>query len=109
MRFRPLSTSWSARATARFYFLGDFRKHLHPEDVTDPRDVVRLRKSVLVRTAADTSNWKALVRGIQHQLLTGDAVPFGAAYQDNSSYLQIFQISEQSEVISEAYLETRLG
>lgn len=40
-----------ARSTPpRFYFLGDFRRCLRPEDVTDPRRVVRLRKSVLVRT-----------------------------------------------------------
>ena len=96
-------------ATPQFYFLGDFRKHLHPEDVTDPRDVVRLRKSVLVRTAGAGFHWKTLVRGIQHELLTGDAVPFGAAYQDQSTFLQLFQISEQSEIVSEAYLETRLG
>ncbi len=96
-------------ATPRFYFLGDFRKHLNPEDVTDPRDVVRLRKSVLVRAAGNGFHWKTLVRGIQHELFTGDAAPFGAAYQDQSTFLQLFQISEQSEIVSEAYLETRLG
>jgi hypothetical protein len=96
-------------AAPRFYFLGDFRKHLHPEDVTDPRKVVRLRKSVLVRTAGNGFSWKALVRGIQHELLTGDAGPFGVAYQNKSTFLQLFQISEQSDLVSEAYLETRLG
>lgn len=96
-------------ATPRFYFLGDFRKHLNPEDVTDPRDVVRLRKSVLVRTAGNGFHWKTLVRAIQHELFTGDAAPFGTAYQDQSTFLQLFQISEQSEIVSEAYLETRLG
>jgi Type III restriction enzyme, res subunit len=96
-------------AAPRFYFLGDFRKHLHPEDVTDPRKVVRLRKSVLVRTACNGFSWKALVRGIQHELLTGDAGPFGVAYQNKSTFLQLFQISEQSDLVSEAYLETRLG
>lgn len=99
----------AARTAARFYFLGDFRKLLHPEDVTDPRSVVRLRKSVLVRTASTGFRWATLVRGIQHELLTGDAVPFGGAYQDQSTFLQLFQISEQSEIVSEAYLETRLG
>jgi superfamily II DNA or RNA helicase len=96
-------------AAPRFYFLGDFRKHLHPEDVTDPRQVVRLRKSVLVRTAGSGFSWKALVQGIQHELLTGDAGPFGLAHQDQSTFLQLFQISEQSALVSEAYLETRLG
>lgn len=96
-------------AVPRFYFLGDFRKHLHPEDVTDPREVVLLRKSVLVRNAGNGFSWKTLVRGIQHELLTGDAGPFGMAYQDQSTFLQLFQISEQSELVSEAYLETRLG
>jgi hypothetical protein len=62
-----------------------------------------------VRTAGAGFHWKTLVRGIQHELLTGDAVPFGAAYQDQSTFLQLFQISEQSEIVSEAYLETRLG
>ncbi len=96
-------------ATPRFYFLGDFRKHLRPEDVTDPRDVVRLRKSVLVRTAGNGFQWKTLVQGIQHELLTGDAIPFGAAHRDQSTFLQLFEISEQSDIVSEAYLETRLG
>lgn len=99
-----------ARSRApRFYFLGDFRKDLRAEDVTDPRKVVRLRKSVLVRTAGSGFSWKSLVQGIQHDLLTGDAGPFGLAYQDQSTFLQLFQISEQSELVSEAYLETRLG
>ena len=96
-------------ATPRFYFLGDFRKHLHSEDVTDPRVVVRLRKSVLVRTAGAGFDWKTLVLGIQHELLTKNASPFGATFQDQSTFLQLFEISEQSEIVSEAYLETRLG
>ena len=77
--------------------------------MTDPRAAVRLRKSVLVRTAGTGFRWANLVRGIQHELLTGDAFPFGDAYQDQSTFLQLFQISEQSEIVSEAYLETRLG
>lgn len=96
-------------AIPQFYFLGDFRKHIHAEDVTDPREIVRMRKSVLVRAATDNFQWKPLVRGIQHELLTGDAVAFGAAYQDQSTFLQLFQISEQSDIVAEAYLETRLG
>ena len=74
-------------ATPRFYFLGDFRKYLHAEDVTDPRDIVRLRKSVLVRTALGAFRWKTLVRAIQHELLTGDAAPFGAAHQEEISLI----------------------
>jgi len=96
-------------ATPRFYFLGDFRRHLQPEDVTDPRGVVRLRKSVLVRAPGSDFQWKTLLLGIQHELLTGDAAPYGVAYRDQSTFLQLFQISEQSDIVSEAYLETRLG
>lgn len=108
--FSALENFLATRAAApRFYFLGDFRKHLRPEDVTDPRSVVRLRKSALVRTVGNGFQWKKLVLGIQHELLTGDAVPFGAPYQDNSTFLQLFEISEQSQIVSEAYLETRLG
>lgn len=99
----------AARATPRFYFLGDFRRQLHAEDVADPRDVTKMRKSILVRTASDGFNWKSLIRNIQHELFTGDAVPFGAAYQDKSTLLQLFQISEQATVVSQGYLETRLG
>ena len=108
--FSALENFFATRAAApRFYFLGDFRKHLRAEDVTDPRPIARLRKSVLVRTAGNGFQWKTLVLGIQHELLTGDAVPFGAAHQDQSTFFQLFEISDQSEVVSEAYLETRLG
>jgi len=96
-------------ASPRFYFLGDFRRQLQPETVTDPREVVRLRKSVLVRTPASDFQWKTLLLGIQHELLTGDAAPYGNAHRDQSTFLQLFQISEQSDIVSEAYLETRLG
>jgi superfamily II DNA or RNA helicase len=96
-------------ASPRFYFLGDFRRQLQPESVTDPREVVRLRKSVLVRSPADDFQWKTLLLGIQHELLTGDAAPYGNVYRDQSTFLQLFQISEQSDTVSEAYLETRLG
>ena len=96
-------------APPRFYFLGDFRRDLRPEDVADPRNVVRLRKSVLVRSPGVDFQWKTLLLRIQHELLTEDAAPYGGAYRDQSTFLQLFQISEQSDVVSEAYLETRLG
>ena len=96
-------------ASPRFYFLGDFRRTLQPEDVTDPRDVVRVRKSILVRAQGAEFQWKTLVLGIQHELLTGDATPYGSAYRDHSTFLQLYEISEQSDIVSEAYLETRLG
>ena len=96
-------------ASPRFYFLGDFRRHLQPENVTDPREVLRARKSVLVRAPAADFQWKNFLLGIQHELLTGDAAPYGTAYRDQSTFLQLFQISEQSDIVSEAYLETRLG
>jgi superfamily II DNA or RNA helicase len=93
----------------RFYLLGDFRRHLRADEVNDPRQVVQMRKSVLVRIQKLDFNWKKLIVGIQHELLTGDAIGFGASFQDKNTYLQLFQIFEQSDVVSEAYLEIRLG
>jgi hypothetical protein len=93
----------------RFYLLGDFRRHLRADEIDDPRQVVQMRKSVLVRIQKQDFNWKKLILGIQHELLTGDAIPFGRSFQDTSSYLQLFQIFEQSDVVREAYLEIRLG
>jgi superfamily II DNA or RNA helicase len=92
-----------------FYLLGDFRRHLRADEVTDPRDVIQMRKSVLVRVAKPGFSWKKLVFGIQSELLTGDAVGFGASFQDTNTFLQLFQIFEQSDVVNEAYMELRLG
>jgi hypothetical protein len=80
-------------ASPRFYFLGDFRRQLQPENVTDPRQVVRLRKSILARTPANDFQWKTFLLGIQHELLTGDAAPYGNAYRDQSTFLQLFSCS----------------
>jgi superfamily II DNA or RNA helicase len=93
----------------RFYLLGDFRRHLRADEIRDPRAVIQMRKSVLVRVEKPGFNWRKLVFGIQSELLTGDAVGFGGNFQDRRTYLQLFQIFEQSDVVSEAYLEIRLG
>ncbi len=93
----------------RFYLLGDFRRHLLADEIGDPRQVVQMRKSVLVRIQKPEFNWKKLIFGIQSELLTGDAFVFGGSFQDTNTYLQLFQIFEQSDVVSEAYLEIRLG
>lgn len=93
----------------RFYFLGDFRKHLHPDDAKDPRSIIRMRKSILVRTPKSTFQWKPLVTGIQHELLSGDTFPYGEAYNTAATFLQLFRIYEQSDIVTEAYLESRLG
>jgi hypothetical protein len=93
----------------RFYLLGDFRQHLRADEISDPRRVVQMRKSVLVRTQKPDFNWSKLIFGIQSELLTGDAVGFGRNFQDKNTFLQLFQIFEQSEVVSEAYLGIRLG
>lgn len=92
-----------------FYLLGDFRRHLRADEISDPRPVIQMRKSVLVRVENTGFNWKKLVFGIQSELLTGDAVGFGGGFQDKNTYLQLFQIFEQSEIVSEAYMEIRLG
>lgn len=63
----------------------------------------------MVRTPGAEFRWRALILGIQHELLTGDAAPYGRAYRDQSTFLQLFLISEQSDVVSDAYLEIRLG
>lgn len=93
----------------RFYLLGDFRRHLRADEISDPRQVVQMRKSVLVRIQKPGFNWKKLIFGIQSELLTGDAIGFGGSFQDMTSYLQLFQIFEQADVVSEAYLGIRLG
>ena len=93
----------------RFYLLGDFRRHLRADEINDPRQVVQMRKSALVRIQKPDFNWKKLIFGIQSELLTGDAIGFGGSFQDMTTYLQLFQIFEQSDVVSEAYLEIRLG
>jgi len=93
----------------RFYLLGDFRRHLRADEIDDPRQVIQMRKSVLVRVEKSGFNWKKLVFGIQSELLTGDAVAFGGSFQDRNTYLQLFQLFEQSDVVNEAYLEIRLG
>jgi superfamily II DNA or RNA helicase len=93
----------------RFYLLGDFRRHLRADEIIDPRRVVQMRKSVLVRIQKPDFKWKKFILSIQHELLTGDAVAFGTSFQDTNTYLQLFQIFEQSAVAREAYLEIRLG
>lgn len=93
----------------RFYLLGDFRRPLRADEIGDPRQLIQMKKSVLVRVKKPEFNWKRLVFGIQSELLTGDAVGFGASFQDKSTYLQLFQIFEQSDVVSEAYLGIHLG
>jgi len=92
-----------------FYLLGNFRRHLRADEISDPRQVIQMRKSVLVRVKKPEFNWKKLVFGIQCELLTADAVGFGGSFQDKNTYLQLFQIFEQSDVVSEAYMEIRLG
>lgn len=92
-----------------FYLLGDFRRHLRADEFTDPRAVIQMRKSVLARVAKQGFNWKKLVFGIQSELLSGDAVGFGPDFQDKNTFLQLFQIFEQSEIVTEAYMEIRLG
>jgi superfamily II DNA or RNA helicase len=92
-----------------FYLLGDFRRHLRAEEINDPRQVIQMRKSILVRVPKSEFNWKKLVFGIQSELLNGDAIGFGGAFQDKNTYLQLFQVFDQSNVVSDAYLEVRLG
>jgi superfamily II DNA or RNA helicase len=100
----------SSHANApRFYLLGDFRRHLRADEISDPRLVVQMRKSVLVRVEKTGFNWRKLVFAIQSELLTGDAVGFGGNFQDKTTYLHLFQIFEQSDIVNEAYLEIRLG
>ncbi len=92
-----------------FYLLGDFRKHLRSDEVIDPRPVIQMRKSVLVRTIKTGFSWERLVFSIQSELLRGDTIAFGKAFQDKNIYLQLFQVFDQSDIVSEAYLEIRLG
>jgi superfamily II DNA or RNA helicase len=92
-----------------FYLVGDFRRRLTADEISDPRDVVWMRKSLIVRLAKPDFKWKRLVFSIQTELLTRDAIGFGANFQDANTYLQLFQIFEPSEVVGEAYLEIRLG
>lgn len=97
-----------ARA-ASFYLLGDFRRHLREAEIIDPRHVIKMRKSILVRVPKTDFSWKRLIASIQNELLTGDAVGFGSPHQDKNTYLQLFQIFDQSDVVSEGYLDVRLG
>jgi superfamily II DNA or RNA helicase len=93
----------------RFYLLGDFRRHLRAEDISDPRQIVQMRKSVLVRTPKPGFAWRNLITSIRRELLTEDAFAFGVPFQDESTYLQLFQAFEQTDIVSEAYLDARLG
>jgi len=93
----------------RFYLLGDFRRHLRADEISDPRQVVQMRKSVLVRALKPDFDLKKLVFGIGGEFSKRDALPFGPKFQDKSTYLQLFQAFDQSEVVNEAYLEIRLG
>jgi superfamily II DNA or RNA helicase len=93
----------------RFYLLGDFRRHLRADEISDPRQVVQMRKSVLVRIQKPDFSWKKLIFSIQSEMLTGDAKAFGTSFQDTITYLQLFEIFEQPDVVKEAYLEIRLG
>jgi superfamily II DNA or RNA helicase len=93
----------------RFYFLGDFRKDLRASDIKDPREIVLMRKSVLVRISKPSFDWNKLMSNLRHELLTGDFVPFGKGFQHSDSFLQLFVVFEQSDLVSEAYLQNRLG
>lgn len=92
-----------------FYLLGDFRRHLRADEIRDPRPVIQMRKSVLVRVEKPGFSWRKLIFGIQSELLTGDAIGFGGSFQDKNTYVQLFQIFEQSDVVADAYMEIRLG
>jgi superfamily II DNA or RNA helicase len=108
--FTAFDEFFASHANApRFYLLGDFRRHLRANEIRDPRQVVQMRKSVLVRIQKTDFNWKKLILDIAGELVTGDALQFGKRFQDNNTYLQLFQIFEQSDVVREAYLEIRIG
>jgi superfamily II DNA or RNA helicase len=92
-----------------FYLLGDFKRPLRAEEINDPRHVVKMRKSVLVRTLKPGFDLKKLVFCIAGEFPKRDALPFGEKFQEKTTYLQLFQIFEQSDVVNEAYLEIRLG
>ena len=56
-----------------------------------------MRKSVLVRLKKPKLRWKDLLAALKNDLLGDNIKAFGKPYQDESTFLQIFQAFEQTE------------
>jgi len=92
-----------------FYFLGDFRQQLTVEDIADPRTVVQMRKSVLLRRVDSTFKFDDYIKKVEQETFTGEVIKYGKKFENKDTYLQLYQAWRQSRVVSDAFLENRLG
>ncbi len=92
-----------------FYFLGDFRKQLAPDEIDDPRGFVRLRRSVQVLQLKPGLKFGALVAGIEKDVVARDGEFFGSAFESEDTYLRIYEVFEDSPMLEELYLGNRLA
>jgi superfamily II DNA or RNA helicase len=96
-------------STPRFYLLGDFRRGLSSNDISDPRQFVRLRKSVIALKPKRKFIWNDFIDSIQKELLGENAIPFGSSLRTDDTYLQLYQLLEQSPIVTEAFMDVGLG
>lgn len=99
----------SLSASPLFYFLGDFKRQLTENEVTKPRGIVLMKKSILLRRVKSNFNLDKFLRKLEQESFAGEVVRFGSKDQDKSSYLQLFQAWQQSDVVNDAFLEPKLG
>ena len=53
--------------------------------------------------------WKACIDAAEKELLGENAIPFGSPYRTDKSYRQLYQLLEQSPVVTEAFMNIGLG
>jgi superfamily II DNA or RNA helicase len=95
--------------TPAFYFLGDFREQLSPTTITDPRDVVRVRKSTRVFRPSLNFNLDRAINGLRAEIIERDGEFFGAPYSSDRTFLQLYEVFRQSSLVQDFYLENRLA
>jgi hypothetical protein len=92
-----------------FYLRGYFRKHLHVDQVIDPREFVRMRLSTAALRLLTPLSFDKIIEEIEDDLVERDAVTYGSLWRENNRYLQLYEVIEPSEEASELYLETRIA
>jgi superfamily II DNA or RNA helicase len=95
--------------TPAFYFLGDFREPFPPDDVIDPREVVRVRRSTRVFRPLDDFDFAIVVEGIRQDIVEQDSEFFGPEYRSATTFLQLYEVFRQSPFVQPFYLENRLA
>ena len=92
-----------------FYFLGDFREQLVSADIQDPASVVRLRKSVRILRKRPNFEFDAAVIGVRDDVIKRDGEFFGEEHRTPNTFLQLYEVFQQSPLLKIFYLEARIA